>query len=202
LKQALCIHAVPLEEAGVHPLHPSFFKWAKPTLRPRPECETDQTYYQLIPYIVLMNTERKIYCYVRGKAGDEGRLHDKLSIGLGGHVDAAPIHSLAGNGLLSLLQAEASRELFEETGVLCGDPQHLTFQHYIVDHTDEVGMVHLGLLTTYMAGDLQLIEAEKNVIEDGAFRSLEDLCSTDTFQHLEKWSQHVVCHLHNRTMDL
>lgn len=197
MKQALCVNAVPLAD-GVHALSPEFFIWASPVLRARPECETDETMYQIIPYITVTNSEHKLYTYVRGKAGDEGRLHDKLSVGLGGHVDAAPLPG----GLLALLQAEAARELNEETGILVGNPGVFQFAHTIVDHSDEVGRVHLGLLTNYTVDDTQLISAEDKVIEQGSFRSLENLYSPEVFPYLEKWSQHVVAHLYNQLMDL
>ena len=167
-------------------------------LRSRPECETDENFFQLIPYIMLINQRNEIYCYTRGKAGDEDRLHSKLSIGLGGHVDAAPT---PGN-LLTLLRAEAARELNEETGILVGNPEVFTFDKYIVDHSDAVGRVHLGLLTSYMVDNLQLVNAELNVIEKGEFRSVENLTRPEVYARLENWSRHVVDDIRNGDWDI
>src|SRR5450432_1186674 len=56
------------------------------SFRPRSEVETDPSWLQLIPYVVLQHHGR-IFHYTRGKSGGEQRLHAKRSIGIGGHIN-------------------------------------------------------------------------------------------------------------------
>src|SRR5436309_10680442 len=56
--------------------------------RPRAAVETDPSYKQLIPYVVLRWRDR-LFHYTRGAAGGEARLRAKRSVGVGGHISAA-----------------------------------------------------------------------------------------------------------------
>src|SRR5882757_8802237 len=56
--------------------------------RPRSQCETDPSFKQLIPYIVL-RCGSQIFHYRRGMAGTEKRLQSLRSIGIGGHISTA-----------------------------------------------------------------------------------------------------------------
>jgi predicted NUDIX family phosphoesterase len=177
---------------GVHPLPANFL--SKPLdefyLCDRAVCETDESVVQLIPYIVLTKPDDTIYCYSRGGAGGEARLYSKLSIGLGGHVDRAPTVDL-----LSLLRNEAARELMEEVGLLA-NLNDINFCEMIVDRSDAVGRVHLGLLTVLNVPQDVELRCEDKVIENGEFLSLETLALPTNYDHLENWSKHVVKYLH------
>src|SRR5882757_4321071 len=52
---------------------------------PRSKVETDPSFKQLIPYVVLRHGS-DIFSYRRGKSGGEQRLHALRSIGVGGHI--------------------------------------------------------------------------------------------------------------------
>ena len=54
--------------------------------RPRSEAEVDPSWKQLIPYLLLRDGER-IFLMRRTKAGGDERLHDRYTIGVGGHVN-------------------------------------------------------------------------------------------------------------------
>src|SRR5215471_18559418 len=56
--------------------------------RPRYEVETDPSFKQLIPYIVLKCGEQ-VFHYRRGASGTEKRLEALRSIGIGGHISEA-----------------------------------------------------------------------------------------------------------------
>src|SRR5262245_47896142 len=64
-------------------LDPSTFSF-----RPRYEVETDPSFKQLIPYIVLKCGEL-VFQYRRGSSGTEKRLEALRSIGIGGHISEA-----------------------------------------------------------------------------------------------------------------
>lgn len=87
----------------------------------RPTCETDDSYIQLLPYVVLYKEElvedkmvRKYLSYKRPNTGGEARLYDRRSFGWGGHIETEVPHKLA---LKKVFFSEANRELIEEIGV-------------------------------------------------------------------------------------
>src|SRR5437763_15708509 len=53
--------------------------------RPRGEVETDPSFKQLIPYVVL-RCAGELFHYTRGASGAETRLRALRSVGLGGHI--------------------------------------------------------------------------------------------------------------------
>src|SRR2546421_706685 len=55
--------------------------------RLRAETETDPSYKQLIPYVVL-KWQDQLFHYQRGKRATETRLQALRSIGVGGHISA------------------------------------------------------------------------------------------------------------------
>lgn len=154
----------------------------------RATCESDETYLQLLPYITVFDHVGRVFHYLRGKAGAESRLTGKLSIGLGGHVDTVVPQSKT---LLQHLQAEASRELEEEIGIT---PRHpLVFKAFIVDRTNAVGRVHLGLHATYQLTQEEeaLVTLEAGQIEEGSFLAARQVNERELFNRLENWSQTV-----------
>ena len=54
--------------------------------RPRAEAEEDPSWKQVIPYVLLRDGER-IFLMRRTRAGGDERLHDRYTIGVGGHVN-------------------------------------------------------------------------------------------------------------------
>lgn len=198
---ALCIPAVNTPFATAHgcdllPIPEHFF--TGPTmLRGRKEaecCEQDPSWKQLLPYAVVSDDAGLIYCYTRGKAGGEGRLHGNISIGLGGHVDVAPAE---GQSLKALLVEECNRELMEEANLPSAP---LEFIGLICDPTNDVGRVHLGLLTVraISANEKAGMLNEPGIIEKGEFVSLEHLLREDVFARLENWSKCAVLHFAGR----
>src|SRR2546429_2582363 len=53
---------------------------------PRARVEDDPGLKQIIPYVVLRHQDR-IFLVRRTRAGSEERLREKLSVGLGGHIN-------------------------------------------------------------------------------------------------------------------
>ena len=60
---------------------------AQLSYRPRAEVETDPSFKQLIPYVVL-KCGGQVFHYARGRRGTEARLRALRSIGVGGHICA------------------------------------------------------------------------------------------------------------------
>jgi predicted NUDIX family phosphoesterase len=107
------------------------------TFRPRAEVEADEGWKQVIPYPVLRDGEAW-FLMRRTRAGADARLHDRCSIGVGGHVN--PDDGALDGDLSRALRREWHEELavdfvpeFRQVGLLNDD-------------TTAVGRVHLGVV--------------------------------------------------------
>jgi predicted NUDIX family phosphoesterase len=140
---------------------------------PRPEMEIDPGYKQIIPYLVLRDGERW-FLMRRTRAGTEARLHDRFSIGVGGHLNP-------GDGdLESGLRREWAEELeadFEPSFRAIG---------LLNDDETPVGSVHLGVVYVADAGGraVQIRETDKLT---GAFADRSEVAAAR--DRMESWSQ-------------
>lgn len=76
---------------------------------PRVEMETDPTYKQIIPYLVF-NFEDKYFLMQRKSDCTEKRLANKMSLGIGGHVNEISCDDFVNNMILgSLLQCQCCK---------------------------------------------------------------------------------------------
>ena len=154
---------------------------------PRQQAENDPAYKQIIPYIVLAG-RGQVFIYRRGKRGGEDRLHDKLSIGLGGHVNPED-ETLFSMGPEAYHRA-VERELFEEVEIEGG------FRNRIVglinDDSDPVGRVHFGVVHLF---ELTRPRAKSNEspITRGRFEPLSRIEGQP--DRLETWSSLLLPHL-------
>jgi predicted NUDIX family phosphoesterase len=114
---------------------------------PRPELELDPSRKQLIPYVVLEDAQQQLWTMRRKKTQAEARLHERLSIGVGGHMEQEDGRGESDGGqqapspILNAMQRELEEELFWPSQ----DPPPLRFYGLINDDTTPVGQVHLGL---------------------------------------------------------
>ncbi len=111
----------------------------------RDQAETDLSYKQIIPYLMIHDTQRrKIAAYLR--KGSEKRLHDLWSMGIGGHINSIDAGNLQ-EDFYGILMAGMQRELEEELiSFPREDTESLTFCGVISENVTEVGRVHLGAL--------------------------------------------------------
>lgn len=114
----------------------------KGLFRKRGELEEDPSYKQIIPYAVISN-KGSFYLFKRSSAQTEARLHNKYSLGVGGHMNPGSPEEPKEQYLIS----ELKRELFEEVSLLndCSI-EVMEFVGFINDDTIPVGRVHIGLL--------------------------------------------------------
>lgn len=114
----------------------------KGLFRKRNELEKDPSFKQIIPYAVISNKE-SFYLFKRTAKQTEKRLHNKFSLGVGGHMN--PNHSMESKE--QYLIDELKRELYEEVKLLNGCLiEDIEFIGFINDDTISVGSVHIGLL--------------------------------------------------------
>lgn len=139
----------------------------------RPEAERSPQYKQIIPYVLIRHGE-DWYLLQRTANQTEARLHHKLSLGIGGHINPDTPELLDG----------LEKELEEEVNVE-GD-YDLTFVGILNDDTTEVGQVHLGAVFVLDAleGTVSIRETDKMT---GRWVSRNDLASHR--DAMETWSQ-------------
>jgi predicted NUDIX family phosphoesterase len=98
---------------------------------PRASMEVDRSWKQVIPYLVLRDGDR-YFLMRRTRAGGDARLHDRWSIGVGGHLNPGD-GDLAGG-----LRREWREELRADF-----DPE-FRLVGLLNDDSTDVGSVHLG----------------------------------------------------------
>jgi len=135
---------------------------------------------QIIPYGVVCCDDR-VLLVKRLSKGGESRLHDKLSIGIGGHInpiDAAPEHGDE-SSRSKLLEAATIRELEEELTI---DGTYTTQAVGVLnDDSNPVGAVHVGLVQVvrvrgtveirekdHLEGELVTLDELRERLEGGA----------------------------------
>jgi predicted NUDIX family phosphoesterase len=157
-------------------LDPAVFEF-----RPRWEVETDPSFKQLIPYVVL-RCGGDLFHYRRGASGTEKRLAALRSVGIGGHVSEA---DAAGGD--DPYRTGMRRELDEEVAIGCGFRERLL--GFINDDRTFVGSVHLGVVHLFDLDRASAVPRE-DALADAGFAPLADLLAArDEF---ETWSQFVL----------
>jgi predicted NUDIX family phosphoesterase len=144
----------------------------------RDKAETDPSYKQLIPYVVLRYGDQ-VFNYTRGAKGTETRLHARRSIGIGGHVSSED-----GSAAADAYHAGFRRELAEEVDVATIVSERIV--GLINDDSTPVGQVHLGIVHV-----LDLIEPRATLRDPalmaGGFAPLAEL--SRAHDEFETWSQ-------------
>jgi predicted NUDIX family phosphoesterase len=140
---------------------------------PRAAVEEDPSLKQIIPYLVLRDGERW-FLMRRTRAGADARLHDRWSIGVGGHLNPGD-RDLAGG-----LRREWAEELRADF-----EPE---FQPVGLLNDDEtaVGSVHLGVVYVAEAGGRVVAIRETDKLS-GAFAEPVDVGAVR--DRMETWSQ-------------
>lgn len=139
----------------------------------RPVAEQSPQYKQIIPYVLIRHGE-SFYLLQRTPKQTEARLHHKLSVGIGGHINPDTPDLLDG----------LQKELEEEVEV-AGD-YDLTFAGILNDDTTEVGSVHLGAVFILEShdGEVRVRETEKMTGRWAARAELAELR-----ERMETWSE-------------
>ncbi len=161
------------------------------TYKPRPDMEVDPTWKQLIPYCVIkfavgqLPSEKGIFfIYQRTKKGGESRLHDKWSIGVGGHINPCD-----GDALLCSSYDSAMRRELEEEISLYGDFKEEKIG-MIYDDSNDVGKVHFGVVHLITLNKDSCLKPTDPALDKGDFVSYNWLI--DNIDKFESWSQLVI----------
>ena len=149
--------------------------------RPRAEVETDPSFKQLVPYVVLRWRDQ-VFHYTRGKRATETRLQALRSVGVGGHISSDDA------GLFETPYREAMlREVAEEV--------HLETTYaerclgLLNDDSNPVGQVHLGVVHVFDLAEAKARRREQALTRAGFAPLAELRRQRDEF---ETWSQFVL----------
>jgi predicted NUDIX family phosphoesterase len=154
----------------------------------RAEAEEDPSFKQLIPYCVFRHGERILH-YTRGKSGGESRLHAKISVGVGGHIN--PVDADSGRTGPEVYHAAVARELEEELELPGGQSQRII--GLLNDDSNPVGRVHLGIVHLIDI-ESDAVSSREDALANLAFSPLAEL-NGEHFERLETWSAFCVRHL-------
>jgi predicted NUDIX family phosphoesterase len=139
----------------------------------RAAMEGDPSYKQIIPYLVLRDGDR-YFLMRRTRAGGDARLHDRWSIGVGGHLNPGD------GGLLGGLRREWAEELAADF------VPEFTLIGLLNDDTTDVGRVHLGAV--YLADAAgRSVEIRETDKLSGRFATADEVASIRA--DLETWSR-------------
>jgi predicted NUDIX family phosphoesterase len=149
------------------------------SFQPRAAMEVDRSWKQVIPYLVLRDGER-YFLMRRTRAGGDARLHDRWSIGVGGHLNPGD------GGLDGGLRREWHEELrtdFEPEFRLIG---------LLNDDSTDVGSVHIGAVYLADAGGLPVAIRETDKLS-GSFAEPSEVAAV--VDSMETWSALVFEHI-------
>lgn len=150
---------------------------------PRHHLEEMETFKQIIPYVLVVRDD-KFLVYKRSKSGGEARLHDKVSIGFGGHIDIGDVVATENGESIDVettIANAAAREITEELKL--NETPEFTPYGLILDESDAVGRVHLGVVMIAHITGMALANEEQ--IDLVGFKTIENLNE----MNLESWSR-------------
>jgi predicted NUDIX family phosphoesterase len=168
----------------------------------RDHAEHDPDLKQVIPYTLVVR-RGQVLLLRRLARGGESRLHDKLSIGVGGHInpqDAEQEKQTSGRSghAAGALEAGTRRELEEELHI----ESDVTIQRVGIlnDDSNPVGAVHVGLVqVVQVRGDVRVREddvLEGSFVAPAKLRRLQG-----DGANFETWSAILIDRLHEVVPD-
>lgn len=167
-----------LPDAGTWPIDswPSRHAWLK-----RNAAETNESWLQLIPYVLLTGNRGNIWCYQR--SGGDSRLNGSYSCGVGGHVERCDECS----SLMATIMTAAMRELREEIINADSFVSDLNPIAYLYEGRSAIGRVHLGIIfIAHCHEDAPLSIADGENLQPLGFRQASSIIKDP---HFELWSR-------------
>lgn len=151
----------------------------------RGDAEENPSFKQPIPYAVIRRGN-ELFVYERLAGGGESRLHNKLSLGAGGHMN----YKSGMRDFVEVTKVNLERELEEELFISHSfTPKTIGF---INDDSTPVSNVHVAILTIIDLPADATVEVRETDQLSGDFVQLETLKSKAIYDRLEDWSKIVV----------
>ena len=154
----------------------------KGLFRKRSELEEDPSFKQIIPYAIISHKE-SFFLFQRRSGQTEKRLHNKLHLGVGGHVNPGRSDEPDAQFLID----ELKREFFEEVR-LSNDCfiENIEFIGFINDESIPVSRVHIGLLYNIRVSGKDVYVNETDKMR-AAWIEKQDLA--EFYEGMETWTR-------------
>lgn len=173
---------------------------------PKSQAEQNEEYKQLIAYGII-RLEKSILTYRRTTKGEENRLWNQYSIGVGGHINIydqnqkqmtkVGKNNIPSNFFQTAVQREIDEEIVIEPPYYLGIPE---LKYFINDNSDAVGRVHFGLVwlfeMKYSKTTLPPIEVKRKIVRGKKDLDEISFCDINYLklhkEHFENWSQLII----------
>lgn len=182
-----------LPRCGIFPNGEFFFEiLLRAEFLNRDEAEQNPSYKQLIPYSIL-RYEESVFHYKRSAWTKESRLHGLYSLGVGGHVNKSDVLPLWKKDKIMAIELARDRELREEFWIEhLGQPRLIGLLN---DDSNEVGLVHLGVIYEYWLQSPNIKPREKRYHIRYGFVPVEELIPRkENKEKYESWSRIIIEH--------
>lgn len=148
----------------------------------RSDLEEDPSFKQIIPYAIISNKE-SFYLFKRKSGQRETRLHNKLHLGVGGHMNPRRSNEPDEQYLIN----ELKREFFEEVRLLNGCViKDIEFIGFINDDTIPVSRVHIGLLYNIQLSNKDIVVNERDKMTAGW---IDKTGLVKYYEEMETWTK-------------
>lgn len=178
--EALAFQGITTDKAHIKRIMRNFKQYKEVR---RGDAEQDTTMKQPIPSVIIKRGD-EVFVYKRLSAGGEARLHDQLSLTVGGHMNRInDVRDWTFN-----LEVNMHRELEEEVEItgLYDSPKLIGL---INDDSNDVGEVHIGILYLLeISSHADVVVRETDTLE-GCWIRTKDLNKAGLFEAFETWSQ-------------
>ena len=156
----------------------------------RAYAERTPTLKQLIPYSIF-ECDGRVLLVQRTAKGGESRLHGKLSIGIGGHINPEDLEIAPRPGRTAL-DAGSEREISEELDVR--GSYEIRRVGILNDDSNAVGAVHVGVVqVVHVRGSVEIREREQL---EGRLVPCEELSALlAQGANFETWSRLLIPHV-------
>lgn len=146
------------------------------------KLEHDTSLQQVIPYVIIINPKsKKVFAYKRApdERYTEVRLRNKLSIGVGGHIERKDDKNPIESGMMRELQEEVKMKKVKIPKII----------GYINDDKGDVESVHFGIAALVETTD-KVEQGDDEMVESGFYTidEFESLIKSPA-NELEGWSK-------------
>ena len=185
-------------------------------IREREALETDPTYRQLLPYVLVeqvgLDGVTRYTPYRRTKQVGEARLAGNVSVGFGGHIDLSDVYidDKSCIGLQETIASAAARELVEELCIAIdglvlteAEKEDLFFYapvsplrmsgYFILDNANDVGRVHVGLVFIARLPANFSVSCQETELQSMTAMTARELLDADL--PLEPWTRIILSEL-------
>lgn len=150
--------------------------------RKRSDLEEDPSFKQIIPYAMISN-KGSFYLFTRTSGQTEKRLHHKLHLGVGGHMNPGNSEEPGGQYLVN----ELKREFFEEVKLINDCLiEEIEFIGFINDDSIPVGRVHIGLLYNIHVSNKYVVINETDKMSAGWINKTD---LVEYYEEMESWTR-------------